>query len=118
VPAAEHYWTGNHKADGAREVVQIAVTRVTASHIYFTNPGLPWSGDGDLVGICAIGRKVGGRWELRKFDHVRASTRERDWKNIGNYNGTTKPASGEECVLVLSNYRGTERSNFATFRYP
>ena len=90
--------------------VTITVTRVTASMIYWTGPNLDWPERGDLCGEAWLNG--------RKFDHIRRTTKSRDWKNVhGGYQGHVEPADGEACTIQLVSYDGKQRSNKAAFRW-
>jgi hypothetical protein len=71
----------------------------------------------ELVGVMCIAVNRGGRWEGGKFDHVRADTRDRDFKNVCGYINVC-PKSGEVVRFWLISYDGKQASNYVEARWP
>jgi len=76
-----------------------------------------WANRGDLYGVIAMAVNRGGRWEGGKFDQVRISTKDRDFKNICGYLAVC-PQSGEAVRFWLISYDGRQASNYLETRWP
>lgn len=70
-----------------------------------------------LVGVICIAVKRGDGWEGGKFDHVRADTTYKDFKNVCGYIGVC-PRSGEPVRFWLLSYDGRQASNFIEVNWP
>ena len=76
-----------------------------------------WPAQGDAHGVICMAIFTGDGWEGGKFDHVRADTRERDFKNVGDYL-KLKPVSGEPVRLWLLSYDGRQATNVVEGIWP
>lgn len=94
----------------------MAYIKHNSGNVYFTNPRLDWSSN-ELVGECQLSIKQDGKWtEPKKFDHIRATTTSRDFKNIyGGYQGWNAPAIGTPCAVILISYDKKKRTNAIFF---
>ncbi len=91
------------------------ITRVTASEIFWTGPDLTWP---EKDGCCGEAHLYRASGKGGKFDHVRRTSKQRDWKNIhGGYGGHVEPDNGERCTLVLVSYDGKRRVVIGEFAW-
>ncbi len=70
-----------------------------------------------LYGVMMLAVFRNGAWEGGKFDHVRSNTTFRNFNNVGGYL-PVQPVSGEPVRFWLTNYSGTEASNFVETTWP
>jgi hypothetical protein len=100
----------------------ITITNVTKAGIRWTGPNLAWPLKGDCCGEAHVYRANG---EGGKFEHVRPTTRDREWKNIrdcirdgyGVWARIGEPENGESCTFQLVSYDGKKKTNKAAFRW-
>ena len=101
----------------ARVTKKLEFTSISPAGIRFEADSLADWGNSELVGVMCIAVNRGGVWEGGKFDHVRAETRDRDFKNVCGYIGVC-PRSGEPVRFWLLSYDGRQASNFIEVLWP
>jgi hypothetical protein len=99
---------------------------VRLQHAHIAHPGRlemdaqdigHWPAQGDTHGVMCAAVFRNGLWEGGKFDHVRKSTKVRDFNNIRGYL-PIYPVSGETLRFWILNYAGTEASNVVESKWP
>lgn len=117
---ADNSEVANKFSHSATITHHITYIRHNEGGVYFSNPRLNWA-SGELVGECHLAVVRAGRWTGGKFDHVRATTTSRDFKNIhdgyGRFGEIGEPRSGELCAFYLVSYDDKKRTNALFFNW-
>lgn len=103
----------------AKVTKRLEFKSISSSDIKFKADDLSDWPKGQFQGVACIAVKRGllGGWEGGKFDHVRADTTSRDFKNLRGYIAVY-PKSGETVRFWLLSYDGKQASNVIEVRWP